>query len=101
MVYLTIPENKPLDDVFNELVNLWGGWEIMPGGDVNTKGVMGWIDLSEEPWIWLYSLNRFIYLREPGEGNRGFGFTCPLNKKVGLSGRGRTGRFCILPIELQ
>ena len=72
MVYLTIPENKPLDDVLDDLVNLWGGWEIMPGGDLDTGDVLGWMNVSEEPWIWLYSLNRFIYLREPGEGEQGF-----------------------------
>ena len=39
----------------------WKGWPVSAVGDVNTESSLGWINVSEDPWLWSYSLNSFFY----------------------------------------
>jgi hypothetical protein len=50
-----------------EEVQNWAGYEVSDdGSSVNTAGFLGWIDISQAPWIYSYSLGTFIYLPESG-----------------------------------
>lgn len=43
----------------------WAGFPVEPDGrNVNTGSFIGWIDIGSPPWVWSYSLSRFIYLPE-------------------------------------
>ena len=42
----------------------WAGYPMDEGGNVDTKGWIGWINASLGPWIWSYSLAGWIYLPE-------------------------------------
>jgi len=44
---------------------LWAGYQIEPDGrSVNTGDWLGWIDVGTPPWVYSYTLNKFIYLPE-------------------------------------
>lgn len=51
--------------------NSWGGIEPDPGGHINTGTWLGWIHVGYSPWLWSYSLNRWIYAPDPGPGFSG------------------------------
>ena len=43
----------------------WGGFEVLPDGhSINTGGFMGYIDITSAPWVWVYSLDRYVYMDE-------------------------------------
>lgn len=50
----------------------WGGIEADPGGNINSGRPMGWIYAHYKPWLWSYSLERWIYAPDPGETAAGF-----------------------------
>jgi beta-glucanase (GH16 family) len=52
-----------LEATLNESLT-WGGWPIV-SGNVDTSPWMGWLYIENDPWIWSYSLGKWIYL--PGE----------------------------------
>jgi hypothetical protein len=40
----------------------WAGYPVDGDGrSVDTGNFLGWIDIAEEPWIYVYSLNKYIY----------------------------------------
>ena len=43
----------------------WGGYEVLPDGQsVNTEGFLGFIDISQTPWVWVYGLGTYVYMDE-------------------------------------
>ncbi|MFO7724690.1 MAG: family 16 glycosylhydrolase [Oceanipulchritudo sp.] len=44
----------------------WKGWPVSATGDLDTGSSLGWINVSEDPWIWSYSLGSFIYPASAG-----------------------------------
>lgn len=44
----------------------WGGHSANVEGQVDTGDFLGWIFIKHAPWIWSYTLNRWIYAPDPG-----------------------------------
>jgi hypothetical protein len=43
----------------------WAGYSVEADGtSVNTDTFLGWIDILNDPWIWSYSLDGYLYLPE-------------------------------------
>lgn len=43
----------------------WAGfWQPDSAGDANTHDFIGWVNVREAPFIWLWSMSRYIYLPE-------------------------------------
>ncbi|MEX0329836.1 MAG: hypothetical protein AB3N64_00300 [Puniceicoccaceae bacterium] len=43
----------------------WAGYEVLPDGQsVNTEGFLGYIDISQTPWVWVYGLGTYVYMDE-------------------------------------
>ena len=43
----------------------WAGFPYPPGTDiVDTGNFLGFINIEKDPWIWVYSLNKYIYAPE-------------------------------------
>jgi len=43
----------------------WAGWPVeMPSYTINTEGLLGWLDVEHAPWVFSFSLERWIYLPE-------------------------------------
>jgi beta-glucanase (GH16 family) len=51
-----------LEGTLNEEAS-WGGWPVVDG-NVDTEGWIGWLYIDNDPWVWSYSLNKWIYLPE-------------------------------------
>ncbi|MEX0325332.1 MAG: thrombospondin type 3 repeat-containing protein [Puniceicoccaceae bacterium] len=49
-----------LETTLNEEMS-WAGWPNTDG-NVDTGGWMGWLFVSNDPWVWSYSLNKWIFL---------------------------------------
>lgn len=45
---------------------IWKGWPVTSVGDINTESWLGWINVSEAPWIWSYALESFFYPASAG-----------------------------------
>lgn len=39
----------------------WKGWPVDANGDVNTDSWLGWINVLQDPWIYSYTLQNWIY----------------------------------------
>lgn len=45
----------------------WAGYPVEEDGvSVDTGSFLGWINIQHDPWIWVYSLDKYIYM--PSEG---------------------------------
>lgn len=42
----------------------WYGYEVLPSGDANTGNWLGWVYVENDPWIWSYSLGKYIYVKD-------------------------------------
>jgi hypothetical protein len=42
----------------------WAGFAVDGAGNVNTGGWMGFLNVSDSPWIWSYSLSSWMYIDE-------------------------------------
>ena len=42
----------------------WAGYPVTAGGYVDTDGWLGWIYIEFEPWIYVVSMNKYIYIQE-------------------------------------
>ena len=58
--------NPPLLVVtYSEGFGLWAGYFIEADGrSVFTDGFLGWIDVGDPPWVYVYALSRYIYAPE-------------------------------------
>lgn len=53
-------------------VDTWAGYPVSGDGvSVNTGEFIGWIDITQAPWIYSYSLDDFLYLPEESVGSAG------------------------------
>jgi probable HAF family extracellular repeat protein len=44
---------------------IWAGFPVEPDGrSVDTGNFLGWVDMENAPWIFCYTLDKFIYLDE-------------------------------------
>jgi hypothetical protein len=43
---------------------LWGGFVIDEEGNVDTGSLIGWINVLAGDWIWVWSLEKYVYLPE-------------------------------------
>jgi hypothetical protein len=58
--------------IIREEVQNWAGYPVEGDGvSVNTEGFLGWIDVSQAPWIYSYSLGKFLYLPEDNVSSAG------------------------------
>jgi hypothetical protein len=44
----------------------WYGYDVLESGDANTGDWLGWVSVINDPWIWSYSLSKYIYV---GDGS--------------------------------
>ena len=44
--------------------DFWAGYPVGNLGDVNTDTWMGWINVYQDPWVWSYPLDGWMYLQE-------------------------------------
>lgn len=69
-IYMALDEltsSSPLD-----AGDEWAGFPLANAdGDVNTEGFIGWINVSGDPWLWHYTLGKFIYLPESNVSESG------------------------------
>jgi hypothetical protein len=43
----------------------WAGYKVVnEAGDADTGGWLGWVNTLNKPWIYVYSLNNYLYLEE-------------------------------------
>ena len=50
----------------------WAGYEIDADGvSVNTGDFLGWIDISADPYVYVYSLDTYVYLPESAVADSG------------------------------
>jgi hypothetical protein len=58
--------------IIREEVQNWADYPVSGDGvSVNTEGFLGWIDISQAPWIYSYSLGKFLYLPEENVSSAG------------------------------
>ena len=51
-----------LETTINESMT-WAGWPMVEG-NVDTEGWIGWLYVVNDPWVWSYTLNKWIYAPE-------------------------------------
>lgn len=49
----------------------WAGYPVLPSGDVDTGGFLGWINVSGGDFVWVWSLGKYIYMPEPAADSTG------------------------------
>ena len=49
----------------------WAVWNLVDNEFVDTEGWMGWLKVADDPWVYSYSLNRYLYLPEANVGQAG------------------------------
>ncbi|MEX0321591.1 MAG: hypothetical protein AB3N63_05490 [Puniceicoccaceae bacterium] len=42
----------------------WAGFPVDDMGDVDTGGWMGWVNVTNAPWVWNYTLEQYIFIEE-------------------------------------
>jgi len=52
-------------------IRTWGGFSMDTDGFVNTENWMGWLSAEASPWIYSYSMKKWMYAPEPGENAPG------------------------------
>jgi hypothetical protein len=69
----TVAENRPrLTITYTMPPPTWAGYPIHSDGQsVDTTPWIGWIDISNAPWIYVYDLNKYIYAPEQNVGPGG------------------------------
>lgn len=50
----------------------WYGYSIMSGW-ANTEGFLGWLEVSEDPWVYSLTLDRYLYVPAPADNTFGDG----------------------------
>ena len=62
----TTVSNRPqLTITYTEGVSDWAGYPIeTDGSSVFTDGFLGWIDIGQAPYVYVYALNKYIYAPE-------------------------------------
>jgi len=60
----------------------WGGIEADQNGYVDTGLPLGWIFARNQPWLWSYTFDRWIYATDPGESKPGFWVFIPTPVQV-------------------
>lgn len=58
---MNTPGYIAIDDLVLEETPAWGPYDLTGGPDVNTGSWLGWIHV-ENPWVFVYALDRWIYL---------------------------------------
>lgn len=58
-----------LETTLNEAAT-WAGW-VIEEGLVNTGGFLGWLSLENDPWLWSYTLNDWVFADESLVGESG------------------------------
>ena len=53
---------RPDQDVVEEVT--WAGFPVSSAGDVDTSDWMGYLNVQSAPWLWSYSLSKYLYLEE-------------------------------------
>lgn len=43
----------------------WGGFEVVDNIFVHIEGKLGWLHVGFDPWIWSYTLQRWMYIPSP------------------------------------
>lgn len=43
----------------------WAGYPVDANGDVDTDSWMGFLNVTNKPWVWNYSLSKWLYIDEP------------------------------------
>jgi hypothetical protein len=61
---MNTPAYIAVDDLVLEETAAWGPYDLTAGPEVDTGSWLGWVYV-EDPWVYAYSLGRWIYL--PGE----------------------------------
>ena len=66
---ITGPQEKPGSITFSGLETTlneerWGVWPVPEPNLVDTGDWMGWLNIAEEPLVWSYRLESWLYLRE-------------------------------------
>ena len=57
---------------YTEGNGFWAGYFIEPDGrSVFTDQFLGWIDIGDTPWVYVYDLNRYIYAPEENVSSTG------------------------------
>lgn len=59
------------EDVVPEPGNLWAGYTIDANGDVDTGDWLGWLNVNNDPWIYSYALENWLYLPEDNATDSG------------------------------
>jgi hypothetical protein len=57
--------------------SMWEGFPLNESGWVNTGDWMGWLNVTDEPWIWSLSLETFLFLPEGSLTDNGAWFFAP------------------------
>lgn len=52
---------------------IWHGSAILESGDVDTGAWLGWVNVINDPWVWSYSLMKFVYFGD----NSGWAYILP------------------------
>ena len=42
----------------------WGEWPLVSGNYVDTGNFLGWLEVSQDPWVWCLALNKYLYIPE-------------------------------------
>lgn len=50
---------------------IWGGYGVYPEGDVNTGAWLGWINVASNPWVYVYDMEKWIYMPEESVSSSG------------------------------
>ena len=61
----TAADRPKLTITYSEGAATWAGYPIEPDGrSVFTDGFLGWIDIGEGDWVYVYALNKYLYAPE-------------------------------------
>ncbi|HSH09789.1 MAG TPA: hypothetical protein VK995_05340 [Oceanipulchritudo sp.] len=50
--------------VVGEETPTWAGYDVRPDGYVDTGSWLGWVYVTDRPWIWVVSLNNYAFIPE-------------------------------------
>jgi hypothetical protein len=54
----------------NQQSEVWGGFSVVDGF-VNTADWIGWLDVQTAPWVFSYSLEKYLFVTEPNPDSMG------------------------------
>ncbi len=44
----------------------WQGYSVLANGAVDTLGWVGWLNIAYDPWVWSYTLGRWVFVGDEG-----------------------------------